>query len=141
MKKIVFFMVFSIFFPTNIHATDIGSSELLISLHSTNQGMELAAIKNREDSLLAAPSPLFTLILQRISDQTEITISSTDQWKTITTDQNDAETTIIFLNPNDQNLPAILQVTMTVVARSLCRQSHPRPLRHPGKCRTPFLKT
>ena len=95
-------------------AYDIGGNDLQITIGPVGQGLELAGIRKGGLALLAAPSPLFSLTLDRIGDQQSFTIRSTDGWATIHTSNDNNRFTAVFSDPADDNLPAGLRVTVTL---------------------------
>ena len=116
MKKLILFFLITLLVSVPVQAEEIGTSELTITVSPSNQGMELVTITKQNIQLLAAPSPLFSLRMQRIADQTTHTVSSTDPWETITPQQHDSAHTITFSNPQDPALPNSLRVTVTIEA-------------------------
>ena len=113
-KKLPFLVLFFCLTAHPARAHDIGGIDLKITVGPVGQGLELAGIRKGDLALLAAPSPLFSLTLSRLSDQQSFTIRSTDGWATIHTGNDNNRFTAVFAGPADDNLPASLQVTVTL---------------------------
>jgi hypothetical protein len=114
MKQIIFLVILGFLSAVTAFAEDIGNNNLVISLQHAGQGMELAGIKKADTPLLASSSPLFSLTLQRLSDLAQFTVSSTDNWAQAAATNDGKHCNVIFTNPDNDNLPDSLRVTVTI---------------------------
>ncbi len=93
---------------------DIGNDNLTITLLQINQGLELAGIRQHNTEILDDSSSLFSLSLQQLSDNATTDVTSIDAWEQINTSSDGDNTTIVFSNSEDPNLPDSLTVTTTI---------------------------
>ena len=102
----------------------IGNGDLKITIQTTTGGGTLSGITDNGTALLAAGSPLFSLTITDISNDTDETIASTGNWGSVTVANDGTHARIVFSNPASANLPSSLVATVSITVTDTKSQWH-----------------